>query len=200
MLLKMVEEEQMTILNATDKCKGLWTREQGSTKSILDYLLTKEEDKVYAREIMIDEEKVITPFRIVKKKGSIKTIYTDHNAIVCRLSGMDGRKLREPREKNKIMTERSYKQFKRRLEENKVSEIWKKSGNVQQLYDYYYYYFIIYIIYTRGIPSAKTLKYISIKNKYIKIQWMGMGLIFQGVMFEFNSAPQMYLEVFFELL
>ena len=57
---------------------------------------------------------------------------------------------------------------------------------------------IIYIIYTRGIPSAKTLKYISIKNRYIKIQWM--GLIFQGVVFEFNSAPQMYLEVFFELL
>ena len=57
---------------------------------------------------------------------------------------------------------------------------------------------IIYIIYTRGIPSAKTLKYISIKNSYIKIQWM--GLIFQGVVFEFNSAPQMYLEVFFELL
>ena len=54
--------------------------------------------------------------------------------------------------------------------------------------------FIIYIIYTRGIPSAKSLKYISIKNKYIKIQWM--GLIFQGVVFEFNSAPQMYLEVF----
>ena len=62
----------------------------------------------------------------------------------------------------------------------------------------YYYIIIIYIIYTRGIPSAKTLKYISIKNRYIKIQWM--GLIFQGVVFEFNSAPQMYLEVFFELL
>ena len=59
-------------------------------------------------------------------------------------------------------------------------------------------YYIIYIIYTRGIPSAKTLKCISIKNRYIKIQWM--GLIFQGVVFEFNSAPQMYLEVFFEFL
>eukprot|EP00112_Aurelia_sp_Birch-Aquarium-sp1_P014117 Seg3022.3 transcript_id=Seg3022.3/GoldUCD/mRNA.D3Y31 product="hypothetical protein" protein_id=Seg3022.3/GoldUCD/D3Y31 len=80
-LLKMVEKEQMTILNATDKCKGLWTREQGSTKSILDYFLIKEEDKEYAKEIIIDEEKVITPFRIVKKKGSIKTIYTDHNAM-----------------------------------------------------------------------------------------------------------------------
>ena len=40
---------------------------------------------------------------------------------------------------------------------------------------------IMYIIYTRGIPSAKTLKYISMKNEYIKIQWM--GLIFQGVLF-----------------
>ena len=62
----------------------------------------------------------------------------------------------------------------------------------------YLFIYLLYITYTRGIPSAKALKYISIKNKYIKIQWM--GLIFQGVVFEFNSAPQMYLEVFFELL
>ena len=44
----------------------------------------------------------------------------------------------------------------------------------------------------------QNLKCTGIKNKYIKIHWV--GLIFQGVVFEFNSAPQMYLEVFFELL
>ena len=49
---------------------------------------------------------------------------------------------------------------------------------------------IIHYLYTRN-PFSKKLKYTGIKNKYIKIQWV--GLIFQGVVFEFNSAPQMYL-------
>ena len=31
-----------------------------------------------------------------------------------------------------------------------------------------------------------------------KIHWA--GLIFQGLMFKFNTAPRMYLDVFFELL
>ena len=56
---------------------------------------------------------------------------------------------------------------------------------------------IIHYLYTRN-PFSKNLKYTGMKNKYIKIQWV--GLIFQGVVFEFNSAPQMYFEVFFELL
>ena len=35
------------------------------------------------------------------------------------------------------------------------------------------------------------------ENECIKIHWV--GLIFQGVVSEFNSAPQMYLAAFFEL-
>ena len=44
------------------------------------------------------------------------------------------------------------------------------------------------------IHYQQKLKIYRLKNKCIKIHWV--GLIFQGVVFEFNSAPQMYLEVF----
>ena len=125
----------MIIPNATDKCKEMWTRVQNNSKSILDYILIEEEDKEYVKWLMIDEDKAKTPFRIVKRNDRIKTIYTDHNAIMGKFSWREEKKGKDQRERNKIMTKSSYRQFKKRLEDARISEIWGKDGNLQQLYD-----------------------------------------------------------------
>ena len=36
-LLKMIENEKMLLVNATDKCEGKWTREENGNKSIFYY-------------------------------------------------------------------------------------------------------------------------------------------------------------------
>ena len=123
----------MIILNATDKFKGRWTRKQNNSKSILDYIMINEEDKEYVKWLMFDEDKTITLFRIAKRKDEI-IIYTDHNVIMGKWSWRKEITGKDVRERNKIMTESSYKQFKNRLEGARISEIWEKHGNVKQLY------------------------------------------------------------------
>ena len=40
-----------------NKCEGLWTREQGEEKSIIDYVITTKKDLNTIKTMNIDEEK-----------------------------------------------------------------------------------------------------------------------------------------------
>ena len=51
-----------SVVYITDKCKGIWTRVQNNSKSVLDYILIKEEDIEYVKWLMINEGKTKTPF------------------------------------------------------------------------------------------------------------------------------------------
>ena len=46
MLIKLQKEEKMTLINATEKCKGIWTRSENGSKSVLDYVLMTKENKM----------------------------------------------------------------------------------------------------------------------------------------------------------
>ena len=65
-----------------------------------------------------------------------------------------------------------------------------------QIIIYCYYYYILFI---HEILSGKT-KFTIIQKKYaLMFIHTRVGLLIQGVVFELNSAPQMYFELFFEL-
>ena len=72
-------------VNFHPECKGKWTRVQLKggcvEKSVLDYILVQPScwDKIL--EVEIDEEKVIAPYGITKKKR----VYSDHNVIYVSL-------------------------------------------------------------------------------------------------------------------
>ena len=54
-LLKMIQKENMSLVNADkNRCKGLWTREQGKEKSVIDYVMTNTE---YLNSIIIDDKR-----------------------------------------------------------------------------------------------------------------------------------------------
>ena len=74
LLMQLVKRMQMEIVNKTDKCKGLWTREEGNTKSVIDYIIVNKEEIDSIVSMQIDEEKQSTPYR---KEGKRK-VYTDH--------------------------------------------------------------------------------------------------------------------------
>ena len=44
LLLKIIQKETTSLVNADKRrCKGLWTREQGKQKSVIDYVITSTE-------------------------------------------------------------------------------------------------------------------------------------------------------------
>ena len=81
-LLKLISNNNLSIINKSDRCEGLWTRKEGNNKSIIDYVLTAKENEKHVDKMIIDENKTFTPFHIVKNR----TIYTDHCAIVVKMN------------------------------------------------------------------------------------------------------------------
>ena len=68
-LMKMIDKYEMKTLNKEQEiCKGLWAREQGKDKSLIDYVIT---DKKYFTTIKgthIDQNKEYATFNIEKKR------------------------------------------------------------------------------------------------------------------------------------
>ena len=76
----------MVVLNFSELCSGKWTRSEckkGITeKSVLDYVIVRNPMANSLSKILIDEERIISPYwtRTTKKSGEIRQ-YSDHNAI-----------------------------------------------------------------------------------------------------------------------
>ena len=58
--------------------------------------------------MIIDEDKLITQFRLTKKDVETKEVYTDHNAMISDIK-WEGDWKREEKAKN--MTQQEYKEF-----------------------------------------------------------------------------------------
>ena len=58
----------MVIINKEKEvCKGLWTRVQGQERSILDYVLTNSKLLSTVTEMIVDENKQYSAFKLGKK-------------------------------------------------------------------------------------------------------------------------------------
>ena len=81
-LLKIIQKENMSLVNV-DKhiCKGLWTREQGKEKSVIDYVMTNTEYLNSIKEMIIDETKEYATYRLDQHNQDLKKTYSDHNVI-----------------------------------------------------------------------------------------------------------------------
>ena len=80
--LKMVKQHEFAILNTHSKCVGTWTRIEGNKKSAIDYVITSKDDLSNLNKMIIDENKLCTPYHIVNKR----TIYSDHCAIITEMN------------------------------------------------------------------------------------------------------------------
>ncbi|XP_066952502.1 golgin subfamily A member 6-like protein 22 [Macrobrachium rosenbergii] len=75
-LLKLIRQNKLMVINNHRKCKGTWTRIQNTQKSIIDYVMIKEDDEEGIQIMEIDETKEITPYRI-----SSELVHSDHCAV-----------------------------------------------------------------------------------------------------------------------
>ena len=79
-----MEKGNLCIVNGeSNKCEGLWTREQGEEKSVIDYVITTKRDLNTIKTMKINEEKEFGIYK-VERQGTkqCRKIYSDHNAIM----------------------------------------------------------------------------------------------------------------------
>jgi hypothetical protein len=64
LMVELCKNTGVAIVNAEEKCNGLWTRKEGTSRSIIDYVLMWKEDVEYLNYMEIDEQQEYTPCSI----------------------------------------------------------------------------------------------------------------------------------------
>ena len=110
----------MVIINKEKEiCKGLWTRVKSQERSILDYVLTNSKLLSTVTEMVLDENKQYSVFKL-EKSGKP---YSDHNAILLKLNLITAI---EKQKKSRIITKCGYKKYRNKLTQKQISGILKK--------------------------------------------------------------------------
>ena len=61
----LVEKGNLCIVNGEcNKCDGLWTRQKGEEKSVIDYVITARRDLNTIKTMKIDEEKKLGIYKV----------------------------------------------------------------------------------------------------------------------------------------
>ena len=132
-LIKMIDKYDMKLVNEKEEiCKGLWTREQGKDKSVIDFVITSKKCFTTITEMYIDQNQEYATFKIERKEsGDIKKIYSDHNVIILKV---DFKTEMQKKKRKKITTTKGYKEYEQILQHKKISKI-MQTGNLQSQYD-----------------------------------------------------------------
>ena len=128
LMLETVKKFDLEIVNATEKCKGLWTREEHGQKSVLDYVLVNRVCYDAVKKMKIDEEKEITPYT---KTGEGRT-YTDHNTITVDMDWTTPYKA--PKPKRTTLAPKAKERFKQKTMDAGLTKIWEEEIDAQKAY------------------------------------------------------------------
>ena len=131
LLLKLVKKYRLKIVNAETSCQGLWTRIEGTCKSILDYIIVFEDDLDLVRTMEIDEGKDITPYYVEKVGGKETRTYTDHCMMTINMNISMG--IQKSKTYAYVLDKEGIERFQKRLKEEKVSKIIEK-GDIRESY------------------------------------------------------------------
>ena len=130
MMKKFNKQNNMVVINEGVKCKGKWTRSEGESKSIIDYVLTKETDTIVEK-MHIDEEREFSVYHRIEEE----IVYSDHYAIKIKLDWMAMIREINSNRKIKVMTEKGWQKYERELAEAKLSEKINTSNDIDEEYE-----------------------------------------------------------------
>ena len=138
MLLQMLKRNCMSIANnGTRRCDGLWTRQSGMERSVIDYIVIDESQIQHIQRLIVDEGKNVAPFRRKIEDGVPRMVYSDHNTILLTIDLLkeDATTKRAQQVSNKVMNSTAYIRFRELLAKEKVSKIWERGLDFQEAYD-----------------------------------------------------------------
>ena len=129
LLMKTIEKFDLQLMNATEICEGLWTREEKGKRSILDYVLVNQECVGAVEKMYIDEQKQITPYTRINKE---EKTYTDHNTITVDVNWIVANK-KQPTTTT-TLTQKNKDRFKQETMKAGLCEIWEQNEEPQTAY------------------------------------------------------------------
>ena len=88
LLLDMVERQNLRILNVSEKCSGVITRQRVTVErmemSVIDYIIGCDEIVTFLDEMMIDDERNYVLTKYATSNGFRKKVESDHNSLFAR--------------------------------------------------------------------------------------------------------------------
>ena len=109
----------MSLANADKhKCKGLWTREEGKEKSVIEFVMTNTEHLNSIKEMIINETKEYATYRL----SNVMLLKIDFHTETIQTK------------EHKIITAKGYKEYREHLEQLEISTL-KATGQIQNSYD-----------------------------------------------------------------
>ena len=133
-LREIMERRNLTLLNNTDLCKGLWTRIGNEGKSAIDLAVCNEEMLNLIHDMKIDEERDYVLSRIKKVDGKHVEVPSDHNTIVINVEGEVKKTISKEVVWN-MTNKQDQLRFKRITESTKFKEQWKNSKDINRKYN-----------------------------------------------------------------
>ena len=126
LLLQMLERNEMRLANIWKNCNGLWTRQIGTERSVIDYIVLEKKQMEHIHSLLIDEGKNIAPYRKKNEDGMLKTVHSDHNTmlLIIDLSEED-KEAAKAHQQQKTMNESAYDKFRELMNTKRVSRIWE---------------------------------------------------------------------------
>ena len=126
---------QLTFMNSTSKCEGLWTRnDPNGTKSAIDLVIANEEMQPLVKKMKIDEEGEWTLTRYRKIQGKQEVKPTDHNTIIVELNLAAQRIIKKKTIWN-LKNEESLMKFRSMTENIVMKEKWNTGGDPDEKYN-----------------------------------------------------------------
>ena len=126
LLLKMTKRNKLYITNSSEKCEGLWTRVEGATKSVIDYIIVDEDERESLQEMKIDEGREYSP------KGQDGEM-SDHNVLRAKFDWIMTDVVNQRKDVS-IITQKGYVRVKEEMEQRVISNIIDE-GELQDSYD-----------------------------------------------------------------
>ena len=128
-LRDLIERRNLSIINNSDVCKGLWTRVCESSKAAIDLAICNEAMMNKIKCMEIDEERVNVLTRIKKENGKYVEVPSDHNTITLQIESVKvANKSKEIRWN--VSNIKDQRRFKNLTENIIMNEQWEEGGNL----------------------------------------------------------------------
>ena len=129
---RFVVKNNLEVANMGSKCQGKWTRVQGESRSVIDYILMKDTDDMI-ESVEIDEERQFSACH--KEDNGSKTIYSDHNSMLIKVDWLATIRNINKDRKVKVMTEKGIERYEEALENMKISEKIDTENSLDEEYE-----------------------------------------------------------------
>ena len=86
LLSDILERHNLSVVNGTDKCNGLITRQRKDEKSVIDFVIVSKDIFDNIDRLLIDEERNHALTRYYKSKKHINVHQSDHNVMITSLN------------------------------------------------------------------------------------------------------------------